>query len=233
MKVGIFSDLHLEFRTSNIEMLTELVKKDPCDILINAGDTHPEWDRRHEFNIQMPDHYYDVLGNHDFYGDELYRHRWIARVGTTKIAGATLWTDFNGNKPICRGRFPKVMIDCRMIVNDETIGQTLIESIFKIHGEDLTFIEAAKPDIVVTHHAPSYKSIHPIYHKYGEDNYFFCSDLDQFILDNPNIKLWIHGHVHSPFDYTIGNCRVVCNPLAYPGERFKRDEDYTTQIIDL
>lgn len=27
-----------------------------------------------------------------------------------------------------------------------------------------------------------------------------------------------HGHTHTPFDYLIGDCRVICNPSGYPGQ---------------
>jgi len=37
------------------------------------------------------------------------------------------------------------------------------------------------------------------------------------MLDNSNIKLWTHGHTHYPFDYQIGECRIVCNPRGYDG----------------
>jgi hypothetical protein len=45
----------------------------------------------------------------------------------------------------------------------------------------------------------------------------YSSDLDQFILDRPQIKLWTHGHTHHEFDYMIGSCRVMCNPRGYDG----------------
>jgi len=32
------------------------------------------------------------------------------------------------------------------------------------------------------------------------------------------IKLWIHGHMHDEFDYTIGITNIVCNPRGYPKE---------------
>ena len=53
---------------------------------------------------------------------------------------------------------------------------------------------------------------------YGNDfikNGAYHSDLTDVMLDNPNIKLWTHGHTHHPFDYQIGDCRVVCNPRGY------------------
>jgi hypothetical protein len=43
----------------------------------------------------------------------------------------------------------------------------------------------------------------------------FHSDLSDFILDRPHIKLWTHGHMHNTSDYLVGNTRVVCNPRGY------------------
>ena len=37
----------------------------------------------------------------------------------------------------------------------------------------------------------------------------------EFMLDNPQIKLWTHGHTHEDFDYMIGSTRIVCNPRGY------------------
>jgi hypothetical protein len=45
----------------------------------------------------------------------------------------------------------------------------------------------------------------------------YASDLSEFILDNPEIKFWTHGHMHDPSDYMIGDCRVICNPRGYVG----------------
>jgi hypothetical protein len=43
----------------------------------------------------------------------------------------------------------------------------------------------------------------------------YSSELSEFILDHPQIKLWTHGHTHEPFDYMIGDTRIVCNPRGY------------------
>lgn len=70
--------------------------------------------------------------------------------------------------------------------------------------------------VVISHHAPSTQSIAA---KYSSDptkmNYAYCSQLDEFIHERPEIKLWIHGHTHDGFDYNIGETRVVCNPRGY------------------
>ena len=46
-------------------------------------------------------------------------------------------------------------------------------------------------------------------------------ELEQFIIDNPRIKLWIHGHVHNSFDYNIGQCHIICEPYGYFGHEQK------------
>jgi Icc-related predicted phosphoesterase len=72
-----------------------------------------------------------------------------------------------------------------------------------------------KKFVVVGHHTPSQFSVHP---KYAHDklmNGAYHSDLIDFILERPQIKLWTHGHTHENFDYMLGSTRVVCNPRGY------------------
>jgi len=78
--------------------------------------------------------------------------------------------------------------------------------------------EDPKKYVVCTHHSPSLQSCHPRYKHDSVMNGGYHSDLEQFIIDRPNIKLWTHGHTHEDFDYMVGdNCRVVCNPRGYIG----------------
>jgi hypothetical protein len=68
------------------------------------------------------------------------------------------------------------------------------------------------PTVVVTHHAPHPLSLEPggmadpLCAGYASD----CSGL----MAN-QVRLWIHGHVHSVSDYRVGDTRVVCNPRGY------------------
>src|SRR5688572_7280254 len=73
------------------------------------------------------------------------------------------------------------------------------------------------PTVVVTHHAPSARSIHPKYVSAGPINHAFASDLD-YLVEGSGAAIWVHGHVHDPFSYMIGNTRVLCNPRGYPSE---------------
>lgn len=90
------------------------------------------------------------------------------------------------------------------------------------HKAMLTFIkdEIAKIGsetkvVVVGHHSPSKMSTKPRYEKNVLVNGAYSSDLSEFILDHPQIKLWTHGHTHNEFDYMIGSTRIVCNPRGY------------------
>ncbi|CAB4133572.1 Calcineurin-like phosphoesterase domain, ApaH type [uncultured Caudovirales phage] len=77
--------------------------------------------------------------------------------------------------------------------------------------------------VVVGHHAPSKASTHPRYKKEFIMNGAYSTNLDDFILDRRQIKLWTHGHTHEDFDYMIGTCRVVCNPRGYIGYEDRAD----------
>ena len=86
--------------------------------------------------------------------------------------------------------------------------------------------------VVCTHHAPTRASVHPRYVHDTIMNGAYSSDLSEFILDHPQIKLWTHGHMHTTSDYTIGQCRVICNPRGYLGWE-ARAHDWQLVTVEL
>lgn len=70
--------------------------------------------------------------------------------------------------------------------------------------------------MVVSHHGPHLLSVHP---RYAGDatNAAFVSDTLDDLLSKAN--LWVHGHVHDSFDYTVRGCRIVANPCGYAQNR--------------
>ena len=86
--------------------------------------------------------------------------------------------------------------------------------------------------VVVGHHAPSKASTHPRYRTEVIMNGAYSSRLDQFILDNPQIKLWTHGHTHEEFDYMIGSTRVVCNPRGYINYE-ERADNFKLKYVEI
>ncbi len=75
-------------------------------------------------------------------------------------------------------------------------------------------IPFAGTTVVVTHHAPHKGSIHPRFQGDGSTA-GFVSHLPELV---ERASLWVHGHVHDPFDDIAGDCRIICNPLGYRGE---------------
>ena len=87
-----------------------------------------------------------------------------------------------------------------------------------------------KPIIVVTHHAPSPYSIDEKYEG-SLLNAAFASNLNKFIVEHPQIRLWCHGHVHNPCDYILGETRIVCCPFGYNNENsFNLPYEYGLRI---
>ncbi|MCU0545370.1 MAG: hypothetical protein MUE44_24895 [Oscillatoriaceae cyanobacterium Prado104] len=75
-------------------------------------------------------------------------------------------------------------------------------------------------------HAPSKKSIMP---PFDRDilSAAYASNLDDFVAKS-GAQLWIHGHTHTQFDYTIDATRVICNPRGYPDEP---NERFNPQLV--
>lgn len=89
-----------------------------------------------------------------------------------------------------------------------------------------------KKYVVVGHHTPSPMSIHPRYKDDSIMNGGYTSDLTEFILQRPQIKLWTHGHTHNVFDYMVGSTRVVCNPRGYDGYEDMADT-FTMKYVEV
>lgn len=144
------------------------------------------------------------------------------------IVGGTLYTDFNlfNNKDLSTLVASKYLNDFRYVkVLDKgnKIRRVNTTDYEKWFSETIAFIDYVckanpfKKVVVLTHHAPSIQSVSP---EYKEDRLSsaYASNLEQFILDRPNIVAWCHGHVHSKADYMIGQCRVLAEPFGYYNE---------------
>ena len=89
------------------------------------------------------------------------------------------------------------------------------------HRADRAFIErelenaehAGDRVVVITHHAPSPRSIRPWF-KGDPYNCAFASDLDR-VIERYQPELWIHGHMHDPVDERLGRTRLLANPAGY------------------
>lgn len=139
--------------------------------------------------------------------------------------GATLWTDMNKSDPITLNSMAHYMNDYKVITFNYpqygTYHKMRPMDTVKIHYESKNYIEetvkahADKPVVVITHMGPTHMSINEKYKHDPVSNGAYVSDLSDLILDHPQIKTWVHGHVHDPVDYMVGDTRVLCNPRGY------------------
>lgn len=130
----------------------------------------------------------------------------VVVVGGVKILGGTMW-------------YPKPKVDTPPFV-DQIRVRCSIDWFSKQYYRFINLLDESKPDVVISHHMPSYGSCAPQF--LGDlYNHYFISPQDERIMALQP-KLWVHGHGHTPFDYRIGNTRVVCNPRGYPHEHKAR-----------
>jgi predicted phosphohydrolase len=141
------------------------------------------------------------------------------------FVGATLWTDMNKGDPLTLASMKNYMNDYRVITYHypqyNAYHKMRPEDTVKMHIESRRYIKQQaennpeKPIVVITHMGPTHMSINEKFRHEPISNGAYVSDLSNLILDNPNIKVWVHGHVHDPVDYMIGDTRVLCNPRGY------------------
>jgi hypothetical protein len=144
----------------------------------------------------------------------------------------------NKHDPLTLHAVRDMMNDFRIIKNDEK-GYTNLKPADTVirHRETLDYIRSViteKHDekfVVVGHHSPSFKSVHEEYKAQHLMNGAYHSDLSEFIMDHPQIKLWTHGHTHHTFDYVIGETRVVCNPRGYNSDGYSEDTGWNPNMV--
>jgi len=181
--------------------------------------------------------------------------------GDYRFIGGTLWTDMNGENEMTMNHVARRMNDFQICENSNEMVNYRVwgendngdkTTKFKIrpatlsprhvvedHKAMLKVIEdtyAETPPwmtvVVCTHHAPSKGSEHPRYKHDQLMNGAYNSQLDQFIMDRPGIKLWTHGHTHEDFDYMIKQCRVVCNPRGYINYEDRADR-FELKVVEV
>jgi 3',5'-cyclic AMP phosphodiesterase CpdA len=233
MRIHVLSDLHIEFGDWN-------PPRTDADVVVLAGDIFtecegPAWARRQFGDKRL----IYVLGNHEFYGGQWQRvlegmrakardfdiellEDGAALIDGVRFLGATLWTDFELAGTSTRD-LDAAMRAARRCMNDFALIQYQERRFTPEDSRDIHFAsrswlqqELAKPfagsTVVITHHLPHVRSIHP---QFDRDalNPAFVSHLPQLVC--APVNLWIHGHTHCSFDYQVASTRVVCNPRGY------------------
>jgi Icc-related predicted phosphoesterase len=95
---------------------------------------------------------------------------------------------------------------------------------YLMHPASLKWLQASlessltNKNIVITHHAPTIKSI-PDHFRNDVVSSAYASNLEPIILKYQP-QYWIHGHIHDPIKYHLGDTTVLCNPHGYMNEPY-------------
>ena len=239
MRFPIVSDLHLEFRNPIPWVApgaeTIVVAGDPAPIAT-------PWLRRVADEWVEAAHVLYVSGNHEFRGVDIDEgrtrlaeacatlgvtllDRGAVTLGGVRFIGATPWTDFRLNgihaEPAAHRASLSLSDFDGWILHRTGTGRFTTHESARRHGEARAFIErelaAARETgttaVVITHHAPTPRSIAPRYHGHPCTS-AFASDLER-VIGEYQPALWIHGHVHNSVDERLGHTRVLANPGGY------------------
>lgn len=231
MRLHVMSDLHFEYYPDYGASIIEAVVPN-ADALVLAGDLfswHPKKYQRNLAALKAFKAKYETIiyvpGNHEYWdclpeevdddlvdvvkdlGIHVLREGHPVVIKGQTFRGDTMWFPYELVDPL----MAKSWIDFKMVwaLHDYAYRKN---SVFR---QNVLF-DGKPDDVIITHHAPSYRSIAPQWER-SPYNCFFVSPEDK-ILDLVRPKLWIHGHTHTSFDYTVGDTRVVCNPRGYPHE---------------
>lgn len=166
----------------------------------------------------------------------------VVEYGGVVFLGATMWTDCNRGDAMTMYRLKHSMNDYRAISNHYPASglyhKLTPQDTAEDHFKALEFFREELPKhadravVVITHHAPSFKSISEQYIHDREMNGGYASDLSDLILDHPQIKNWLHGHCHSNSSYDIGSTRVLCNPRGYKNHE-QQAENWSVESFEI
>ena len=146
----------------------------------------------------------------------------------TVLMGGTLWTDMNKGDPIVMNALRYGMNDFRIIYTGETdiwtpeLAMNRHIATMKFLTEQLE-VHKDKKVIVATHHAPTKKGINPHHVRDTTINHGYFTDLEQFIVDHPQIHTWVFGHTHIQHQFRIGDTNVISNAKGYEGYEASAD----------
>ncbi len=254
MILNILSDLHLDVHAMKRP-------ENDADLVILAGDVaRPEAAASWATGFAKPVLY--VPGNHEFYGGSIagtvqtLKQRCTATnihvldndqvvLDGVRFLGTTLWTDFmlfgmGEQRSAAIKEAKRLMYDYSKIrageASETSFSPADSAALFKLHAGWLETKLAepfSGPTVVITHHAPSPRSIHPRFAD-SLSNACFVSNVEH-LIEGRRARLWIHGHTHDSFDYLLNGTRVVCNPRGYArngvNENALFDANFVVEIV--
>jgi Icc-related predicted phosphoesterase len=246
LKINLLSDIHLEVSDFTIFHNDADVIVLAGDIAPGFRLVNKPLFRR----LQDHQHVIAIDGNHEFYHHDINDLSWHDHLNATpdgfkkrmhhlkneevvihgvRFLGTTIWTDY---ELFGREMKKECMADCAMSLSDHRLIRNgkwdfTPDDALSLHNRCVDWLAAKQnepfdgPTVVVTHHAPSPKSVAKRFEK-DPVSAGFASNLEH-LMDPQKVQLWVHGHMHASSNYVVNGVHVVCNPRGYA--RFDRGQE--------
>lgn len=151
-----------------------------------------------------------------------------------RILGSTLWVDFAVHGAELRGeRMAHLGASAKDYRNIRVDGRPLTpEDVLAWHTRSLAWLTAelerpfAGTTLVVTHHAPSLRSLAP--HRRDRPAIVGAASNLEDLIARTAPPLWIHGHTHDDADYLIGSTRVLSRQRGA-----RREGEFLPMIVEV
>lgn len=233
MKIQILSDLHFDFHRDGGKSFIEEIPM-AADTLVLAGDLAESHNliQKLELVCSKWKRVIFVAGNHDYYNTSLtagtkmikknkpsnclFLNNERKEIDGVGFYGGTMWFPYN---PL-NWDIENLISDFRSIRNFRD--EYPVENKEFLHNCHNLVQDG---DVIISHHLPHSNSVASKYLRYRTNAFFLCEAGIDIMDSKP--KLWIHGHTHTRCDYRIGDTRVICNPVGYPGE----SNDYCSDLV--
>jgi hypothetical protein len=228
MRFQIISDVHTEFHRDGGKYFCENVPV-LSSVLVIAGDFSMH--KHMVVNIStLANRFENVIyvhGNHEYYGtprgeihntmnklmNRFPNFHWLnnkaIEVEGQRFVGATMWFKDTVDN-----------IFYQNLMNDFSSIPAFRKWVYEENKKTLDFFrkEIKAGDVVITHHAPCELSSDPRY-KGSPTNRFYVCDQSELIRERKP-SYWIHGHMHTPVEYSLYDTWVVSNPFGYIGHEW-------------
>ena len=252
MKIHLISDLHCDFSKYHNEL-------PECDVVVIAGDVAEDsWYLIDICNYNPTHKIIFVPGNHDFYGGNIEKKLNNLREIQTNICknlfvlqnesitiddveffGSTLWSGLESYGKHYTDKlkewYHRSIADSRYITNWSADTMLQEHNVCTKNLTEFLSNDNSMKKVVITHFAPSLKSVHESYSGSVPFNSYWCNNFSDDFISKADI--WLHGHVHNSFDYTVNQfegarqCRVVCNPRGYCDEYTDENKMFDPELI--
>lgn len=237
MKLQILNDLHIEWHKDQGKSFINSLDPSGIDVLLLSGDIVS----LHNVSplYQLCDRYKKVvyiIGNHELYGMsveeglEIFNNlshpnlttldNSLVEINGQRFLGSTLW--FSKRLVSRYGAEEHSINDFRRIENFKPW-------VYEQHERSVAWLKdnVKEGDVVMTHHIPSSRCIHPKW-RMNALNGFFASNQDDIII-HQKPKYWFYGHGHDSGDMFIASTRLINNAFGYAG--YEENPDFNDKLV--